>query len=87
MAEFTITIPDDRLDRIKEILGKDGVPFEKRLQRAIRRAAAQSEFESFVKDKSETFEQTSRQNQEAHQAELVAKNRELAGEYNVDGDD
>jgi len=48
MAKIEIDIPDDELDEVKALLGKDGVPFPRRLYRAIRRAAAQKEFDSFV---------------------------------------
>ena len=87
MPKFEIDIPKERLQRIQDVLGKENVPFERRLVRAIRKAAAQQEFDDFVKAKKAEYDAKLKANEEETAAAIQAKNVELAGEFDTEGDE
>jgi len=82
MAIYEVEIPEEEDVELQRILGKDGVPFAKRLYVAVRQAAAQKMFDEYVaamqrehQQHLQTLDTQLQQVIQKRNAELIAKFR------------
>ena len=86
MARFIIQIPDGKVARVEAALGKEGVPIERRLARAIIQSMGQKELNDFTTVAEQEFGVAEEARKRDHVAAMQRRATELEAELELGGE-